>query len=316
MERLFRTLFGLLLIAAPGFAAAPAAAQDTLRIVALVNDEAITAVDLSIRTQMTMVSAGLKDTPETRQRLVPQVLRALIDDRIRQKAADDAGIDVSQDRIEERVARLAANNNVSADQFREALRRSGLDPAWLEDQIRTDIAWTMLINRKFRPTVQITESDIDAAERRLRESQGQPEYQVAEIFLAVNDPADADAVRDSAERLMEQLNAGGDFAAIARQFSQSATARQGGEIGWVRSGDLAADLDSAIKSLEPGAVVGPIRSEGGYHILRLIERREAGSGETPSREEIGLQLMNDRLELLSRGYLRDLRRAAYVDIRQ
>lgn len=312
----FRSLFGLILIAVFGLAATPAAPQDTLRIVALVNDEAITAVDLSIRTQMTMVSAGLQDTPETRQRLVPQVLRALIDDRIRQKAADDAGIDVPQDRIDERIARLAENNNLTADQFRDALRQRGLDPAWLEDQIRTDIAWVMLVNRKFRPTVQITESDVDAAERRLRESQGQPEYRVAEIFLAVNDPTDADSVRDSADRLIEQLKAGGDFAAIARQFSQSATARQGGDMGWVRSGDLASDLDRAIKSLDPGAIAGPVRSEGGYHILRLIDRREAGSGDMPSRNDIAQQLINDRLELLSRGYLRDLRRAAYVDIRQ
>lgn len=316
MFRTHRTLFGLVLIAAICLAAVSLRAQDTLRIVALVNDEAITAVDLSIRTQMTMVSAGLQDTPETRQRLVPQVLRALIDDRIRQKAADDAGIDVPQARIDERVARLAENNNLGADQFREALRQSGLDPAWLEDQIRTDIAWTMLINRKFRPTVQITESDVDAAERRLRESQGQPEYRVAEIFLAINDPTDADAVRDSAERLLEQLKAGGDFGAIARQFSQSATARQGGSLGWVRSGDLASDLDRAIKSLEPGSIAGPIRSDGGYHIVQLVDRREAGTGEVPSREDIGLQLINDRLETLSRGYLRDLRRAAYVDIRQ
>lgn len=316
MSRLLRSFLAVALVAAIAVCGRALPAQDTLRIVALVNDEAITAIDLSIRTRMTLVSAGLPDTPEVRQRLVPQVLRTLIDDQLRQKAAEDGGIDVPQDRIDERVARLAQNNNLSADEFKDALQQSGVDPAWLENQLRTDIAWTMLINRRFRPTVIISEADIDDAERRLRETQGRTEYRVAEIYLAVNDPSDADAVRESAERLMEELKAGTEFGAIARQFSQSASAGQGGQIGWVRPGDLAADLEEAVTSLDPGAIAGPIRSAGGYHILQLLDRREAGTGEVPSREQIGQQLMNNRLDLLSRGYLRDLRRAAYVDIRQ
>jgi peptidyl-prolyl cis-trans isomerase SurA len=316
MPLLTRTLLGVALVAAIGLAVRPLSAQDTLRIVALVNDEAITAIDLSIRTRITMVSAGLPDTPEVRQRLLPQVLRALIDDHLRQKAAEDGGIDVPQNLIDERVARLAESNRMSPDEFKARLQQAGIDPAWIEDQLRTEIGWMMLINRKFRPTVVITDEDIDEAARRLRESQGEPEYRVAEIYLAVNDPGDAEAVRDSAERLMEQLGDGANFAAVARQFSQSATAVQGGLIGWVRRGDLGDDLERAVEQLEPGAVAGPVRSEGGYHILLLVDRRTAGTGEMPSREEISRQLMNDRLELLSRGYLRDLRRAAYVDIRQ
>lgn len=294
----------------------PAAAQDTLRIVALVNDQVITAIDLAVRTEMVIAQSGVQDTPETRQRLQPQVLRALIDDRLRQQAADKEGISVPQDRIDERMSQLAQNNNLSLDQFREALRQNNLDPNWLEDQIRTEIAWGMLVNRKFRASVVITDADIDAAERRLREDAGKTEYRLAEIFLSVDDPNDTETVRESADRLIEQLKKGVDFAEIARQFSQSATASNGGLLGWVAPGDLPPEIATAVQGLQPDTIAGPIRSEGGFHILKLLDQRQLAENSGQTRDDISSRIMRDRLDNMARGYLRELRRSAYVDIRQ
>src|SRR5215831_7691117 len=103
MSHRLRLLLCLLLVPFGAFAVHSAAAQDSLRIVAVVNDDVITAVDLATRTRMIIASSGLQDTPEARQRLVSQVLRALIDDRIRNQAATKEGITVPQDRIEERL---------------------------------------------------------------------------------------------------------------------------------------------------------------------------------------------------------------------
>jgi peptidyl-prolyl cis-trans isomerase SurA len=294
----------------------PAVAQDSLRIVALVNDDVITAIDLGVRTEMIMSSSGVPNTPEARQRLRPQVLRTLIDDRLRQQAADKEGISVPQDRIEERMNQLAQNNNMSLDQFREALRHNNIEPGWLEDQIRTEIAWGMLVNRKFRSTIVITDADIDAAERRLREDAGKTEYRLAEIFLSVDDPNDTESVRESAQRLIEQLKKGSDFAEIARQFSQSSTASNGGALGWVSPGDLPPEIATAVQGLQPDTVAGPVRSEGGFHIMKLLDQRQVGQNSGQTREDISTRIMRDRLENMARGYLRELRRTAYVDIRQ
>jgi peptidyl-prolyl cis-trans isomerase SurA len=315
MPQAFRKLLFPAVLFLAALALRPATAQDTLRIVALVNDDVITAIDLAIRTEMVIAQSRVQDTPETRERLRPQVLRALIDDRLRQQAADNEGISVPQDSIDNRMNQLAQNNNLSLDEFREALRQNNLDPNWLEEQIRTEIAWGMLVNRKFRPNVVITDADIDAAERRLREDAGKTEYRLAEIFLSVDDPNDTETVRESADRLMEQLKKGVDFAEIARQFSQAATAGNGGLLGWVAPGDLAPEIATAVQSLQPETIAGPIRSEGGFHILKLLDQRQlAESGQT--RDEISDRIMRDRLDNLARGYLRELRRSAYVDIRQ
>src|SRR5262245_41358958 len=181
----------LALVILTAFAARPAAAQDTLRIVALVNDEAITAIDVAKRTQILIASSGRESTPESFLRLQPQVLRALIDERIRQQAADQQGITVSQDRIDARMAQLAESNNMTLDQFRTVLARNRIDPAWLEEQIRTEIAWALLVNAKFRSTIVVTDEDVENARRQARERQGTTQYRVAEIFLSVDDPKES-----------------------------------------------------------------------------------------------------------------------------
>jgi peptidyl-prolyl cis-trans isomerase SurA len=315
MSQLARRFSWLVLVALTALAAGPAAAQDTLRIVALVNDEAITAIDLGARTQMLIASGQMQNTPEVQQRLRPQVLRALIDERLRQQAANREGIAVSQDRIDERMAQLAQSNNLSLENFRTALAQNGIDPAWIEQQIRTELAWTMLVSRKFRPGIIVTDEDIDNAQRQMRESQGTTQYRVAEIFLSIDDPNDTPAVQEAAQRLLEQLKRGANFGAVARQFSQSASAGNGGLLGWVGPSDLAPELAAAVETMAPGTVTGPIRSDGGLHIVALVDRR-AAQADALTREQISERLVRDRLDLMARGYLRDLRRSAYVDIRQ
>ena len=316
MTQLKPRLSCLALVILTALAVRPAAAQDTLRIVALVNDEAITAIDVAKRTQILIASSGLENTPESYQRLQPQVVRVLIDERIRQQAADREGINVSQDRIDDRMAQLAQTNNMSLDQFRAALANSRIDPSWLEEQIRTEIAWALLVNTKFRSRVVVTDEDIENARRQAQERQGLTQYRVAEIFLSVDDPKDSDAVQDSAQRLIEQLKKGGDFSAVARQFSQAASASNGGLIGWVGPGELAPEIAETVEKLDPGTIAGPIRSDGGFHILRVLDRREVRGDDNQTRQQISDRLIRDRLDVLARGYLRDLRRTAYIDIRQ
>jgi peptidyl-prolyl cis-trans isomerase SurA len=205
---------------------------------------------------------------------------------------------------------------MSLDQFRDALRHSNLDPNWLEDQIRTEVAWGMLVNRKFRSTIVVSDADIDAAERRQREDVGKIEYRLAEIFLSVDDPNDTATVRDSADRLIEQLKKGVDFGEIARQFSQSSTASSGGVLGWVTADDLPAEIASAVRGMQTDGITSPIRSEGGFHILKVLDERPLAESTGQSRDDISTRIMRDRLDSLARGYLRELRRSAYVDIRQ
>lgn len=255
----------------------PVPAQDSLAIAAVVNDEIISVLDLSVRTRMVIVSARLEDTPEARNRLAPQVLRSLIDERLKLQEAQNNGITVPDSAIDSRVEELAAQNNMSRADFEEVLKRSGILPETLRTQIRAEVAWATLVQRKFQSSVVVADEEVDEVLAEMQANAGKPEYRVAEIFLAIDAQTDEEEVRQTAQRLVDQLRQGASFESLARQFSQSATAASGGDLGWVRPGQLESALEAAVRDLQPGQVAGPLRGTGGYHVLQLLDRRQTGS---------------------------------------
>jgi peptidyl-prolyl cis-trans isomerase SurA len=252
-------------------------AQDSLDIVAVVNDAAITKVDLLVRLQLVIRSSGLQDTPETRARLAPQVLRALIDERLKRQAVQSAGITASREEVLRALTRFASANGMTIDQFNAAVEQDPLVAEAFTDEAIANIGWQKLIGSKLGPTVNVTEQDVDEEMRRIQESRGKPEYRVAEIFLGVDQPQQDAASKESADRLMEQLRAGADFAKLARDFSQSTTAANGGLVGWVRPDQVDDELASALAGMKPGQVSGPVRAAGGYYLVDLQQIRAAGT---------------------------------------
>lgn len=297
------------------FLPAPATAQDALRIAAVVNDEVITGLDLAVRTRMAMLSAQLPDTPEMRNRAARQVLRAMIDERLMLQEAARQNITVQQSELDAELSKLAERNGVTLDQFGPYLQQNGVLLEPLADQLRASLAWTKLVNRQLRPRAVVSEEDIDEVLRQAEANKGQPQRRVSEIFLAVGQTAEEEEVRRGAERLIEQIRGGAPFSAIAAQFSESATAAVGGDVGWVLPGQLPPEVDEALQSMSEGEIAGPIRAAGGYYILQLRGQRSIADDAQPDREEVRRVLVNQRLELLARRYLRDLRRDAFVEIR-
>lgn len=259
----------------------PAAAQeDTLRPAAVVNDEVVSLLDLSMRMRIAIVASGLPDSQETRNRLTGTVLRNLIDERLQMQEAQRLEIEVSQSDLDSALQRVAQRNDMQTPQFVEMLKRNGILPSSLMDQLRAQLAWTQVVNTRLRPEVDISPLDIDAAIERMRANAGKPERRIAEIFLAVDNPSEEEQVRANAERLMQEIQQGGNFSALAQQFSQSPTASVGGDLGWTQVGDLPQEIEDTISEMQPGTVRGPIRTLGGFYIVALIDTRTASFGGT------------------------------------
>ena len=115
--------------------------------------------------------------------------------------------------------------------------------------------------------------------------------------------------------MIEQIRGGAPFSAVAAELSNSATAAVGGDIGWVLPGQLDPEVDQALGSMQKDDIAGPIRAAGGFYILQLRDERSITAETTPQRDDIRRVLQNQKLDLLARRYLRDLRRDAFVDIR-
>ncbi len=249
-----------------------------MRIAAVVNDEVISIFDLVSRMRLVMSASNIPDSPETRQRIGSQVLRSLIDEKLELQEAKRKNVIATDSEINDGLAQIAKQNNMAADQLTEVMKAHGIDRETLVAQLKAGIVWAKLVRKQAAQTIDISDDEIDEAFKRLKEHAGEPQSRVAEIFLAVDNPAQDDEVRALAERLTQQMRQGARFSAVARQFSQSATAAVGGDIGWVRPDQLPQELDKAVSQLKPGELSAPIRVAGGYYLLLVVDRRTGTAG--------------------------------------
>lgn len=257
-------------------APAQAAPAQIERIAAVVNEEVITFHDLEMRYRITVMSAGLQDGLEMRKRLLPQVLRKLIDERLQIQEADRQKIAVSDADIAQGVEMVEKQNQMPPGSFLKMLEGRGIDPATVRQQIKAEIAWIRLVRRNAGPSFKVTDEEIDAKLETIKAAMGKPEYLASEIFLAVDDPAREDEIRRLGDKLLDDLRSGTPFPGLARQFSQSPTATNGGDMGWIATDSQDPEIEQALNQLQPGQVSSLIRTTNGFTILALRDRRIAG----------------------------------------
>lgn len=267
---------------------AAAVAQNSLRIAAVVNDQIISAYDVEGRLTLAIAASRLPDDADTRHRLVPQVLRALIDEKLKMQEAERLSIDVSKEDVDISIARMERESRLPPGGLDSFVRQIGVDKSILIDQLKSDVAWIKVVNRQLRPRIHIGEDEIDALVTEIEGDKGKPEHLVAEIFLPVESPEKEAEARALAQRITQQMAAGAPFSALARTFSQNATATRGGDLGWVRQGRLASNLESALAGMKPGQVSPPLRTMDGIYLLLLRDRR-AAAGFTIAEATVSLQ---------------------------
>ena len=283
-----RLPFIWVLLLASLLANTPARAQEVQRIAAVVNDEVISVFDVNARLSLVIASSGLKNRPEIRRRLGPQVLRTLIDERLKMQEAKRLDLKVGKRDIDKALGQIERQNNVPKGQLKKFLARQGVDITVLIDRIEASVAWVKVVSRSLRSRVEIGQDEIDETIAEIEANKGKPEHRVEEIFLPVDNPETEKDVRTVAERLLQQLKSGAKFAEMARSFSQSASAAKGGDLGWMKSGQLGEDLGVALLKMQPGQISRPIRSLAGFHILRLRDRR-AAAGLTQTDSTVDLR---------------------------
>ncbi len=282
------TAFALVAVTVPAGRLAHAQQAAPLgRIAAVVNESPITQADVEGRMQLAIVSSGLPDTPDTRKRLLPQVIRILTDEALQVQEARERKLSVTEDELNNALSDMAERNRMTREQLQTALGQAGVPWSTMRQQMLAQLAWSKVVQRVVRQQVNIPDSEVNAYIERIRANAGKPEYQVAEIFLAVDNPANEQEVQNLADRLVDQIGKGANFAAVAQQFSQSAGAATGGDLGWIQQGQLEEALDRALQQLHSGQFSRPIRGAAGYHILWLRDQRTVAAGD-PKNIQISL----------------------------
>jgi peptidyl-prolyl cis-trans isomerase SurA len=256
--------------------AAGAVAQET-RIAAVVNDEVISLGDLEARTQLILLSSQLPDSAQVRQRVMPQVLRSLIDERLQIQEAKKFNIVASDTDVSEAFNRLEQQNGMAKGNLDKLLASRGIPRSTLVTQISAGIVWNKLVEGKYGASASVSDDEINETMARIKQDIGRPQHHVAEIFLSVDKPDQEADVKALADRLAEQIRQGASFTAVAQQFSQSPTAAVGGDLGWLSPTELPRDIAAAVEGMQPGQLSAPIRGAAGFYLLFLAERRVFGA---------------------------------------
>jgi peptidyl-prolyl cis-trans isomerase SurA len=264
------------------------AADPVEKIVAVVNDEAISEDDLNGRIKLAMVAGNYPDSAEVREKLEPQVLRALIDDQLRLQEAKRLKLTVDKEEVDNEIKLTAEQNHQTFDELKASLAKEGVPFSTFEKEITAQTAWRKVIQKEIRRRIEVTDAEIDSAYSKMMASINKPQYLVAEIFLPVDSPSDEDRVKAFATQLEDQLGHGASFAKLAQQFSQAAGAAQGGDMGQVQEGELPEELDQALVKMQAGHISAPIRTQAGYHILLLRAKGDALAGD-PREAEVHLK---------------------------
>jgi peptidyl-prolyl cis-trans isomerase SurA len=254
-----------------------AKADFELKILAVVNNDVITAYDMVNRVKMILATTGLPNTAQTVKRIEKQVFDQLIDEKLKQQEAQRLDIVVTDKDVEDAFRNFEQQRGLPPGGYTDFLIQNQIDPETARQQIRADIGWARAVNRAFRGSISISDLDVQDALDALQKNAGKPEFNYGEIVLPVPSPALDNKVFSLGMRLSEEIAKGASFGNIAVQFSQAPSAVRGGMVGWKNINDLDPDIAEVLSKMEPGQLSPPIRTQLGYTILVLREKRIAQS---------------------------------------
>jgi peptidyl-prolyl cis-trans isomerase SurA len=280
-NRLYALLAAFLVLAAPGLAAAQGKqpvpkASDAVSIVAVVNGDVISRGDVDNRRRLFALSTGLPVTADVLDRLTPQVTQQLIDERLRLQEAQRKRIVVQDKQVAAAIAEVESRNGMQPGGLARQLAANGVAMRTLIDQIRVQIAWSQLVRRAVTDQGEPSEADVADQAAQIKAQIGQPEFRVSEIFTPVANPSQDGEAKRFVDTVIQQLRAGAPFPVVAAQFSQSQTALQGGDLGWVQGNQLDPAVLKVVREMPVGAISNPIQVPGGYSIVTLRGKREVG----------------------------------------
>lgn len=254
--------------------------QEVDRIVAVVNDEAITAFEL--QTRMAIVERQLRvqnvQLPP-RDVLQQQILERMVVDRVQIQYARDTGMRVSDVELDGALRRIADNNKMALADFRVALEKDGVAWPKFREDIREEMTLARLRDREVDSRIVVSDAEIDNYLANPSAENANVEVQLAHIVVRVPEQASPDQlmrIGAKAQTALDAVRRGEDFAKVAASHSDAADALTGGAMG-VRPLDRLPQLYAEVaQKLKPGEVSDIQRSPAGFHIIKLIARSGGG----------------------------------------
>jgi peptidyl-prolyl cis-trans isomerase SurA len=280
----FRVILSILLVlaATEAFAQqvrpAPVRAQSLDRVVAIVNDEAITQYELDDAKRVVLEALKKQKVAQPSSDVLDkQVLERLITERAILQYAKENGVRVDDTQVERTIQRIAEDNKMSVEDVRKALARDNVPYSRYRDDIRNEITVQRVREREVESRITVSDAEVDIYLATLKsQTGGEAEYQLAHVLVLVPEQASPDQIevrRRRAEEALRMIRTGGDFSQAAATFSDAGDALQGGNLGWRSGARLPTIFVETVRNMQVGEVSPVLRSPAGFHIVKLLDKR-------------------------------------------
>ncbi len=280
-------------------------------IIAVVQDDAITNRAVSQRAALMLSSGGMANNTANRQRVAPQALQMLINESLQRQHGEEIGITVQPSDLSAAIAELEERNGLKPGGFNSFVKRQGINREALLKQIEAQILWKKIVGRRIMPRINVTDEEVSESVVQLKDQKTTREVFLREIVLDV-EGSNKDELA-LARDLMKRIYAGQSFDSIAREFSTSASASEGGKIGWILANQLREPLRSAVQNAETDELLKPLETETSIRIIQVGKKRT--ESKRINENILRNLLLKEKMDLESRKYMKQLRQNALIDIR-
>jgi peptidyl-prolyl cis-trans isomerase SurA len=248
------------------------------RVIAVVNDEAITQYELDDARSIVLQQLKQQNVQQPATDVLDkQVLERLITERALLQHAKDSGIKVDDTQVERAIQRIAEDNKLTLDGLRQALGRDGVTYAKYREDVRREIIVQRLREREVDSRITVSDAEVENYLATIKaQFGGEAEYRLAHILVAVPEQASAEQIeakRRRAAEALKNISDGADFGQVAAGFSDASDALSGGNLGWRPGARLPTVFAETVRGMKVGDVSPVLRSAAGFHIVKLIDRR-------------------------------------------
>jgi peptidyl-prolyl cis-trans isomerase SurA len=289
------------------------------KIVAVVNNEVITQREVT-RLLFPLFEKYKKEY--TGKRLENKMLEAedvvltqLIDEKLILSEAKRQGIEATGKEIELRLKNVK-NRFGTEKEFRGALAEQNISLTELRDSFKSDIIKSKLIHKVVGLKVIIAPSEVNRYYDEHIDEFMEPKKARVFNILIKNKPEEKGTALFLANKIKETIKSGGDFKELAKEYSEGPNAKEGGDLGTVKKGEMIEELDDAIFSLEIGEVSNVIESPLGYHIVKVTEKKPEKTTEFDIvKQDIEGLIFREKIDDKVKKWLKGLKRDAYISIK-
>ena len=245
----------------------------------------------------------------------------MIGEKLMDSAAKELNVEVTEQDVDTAIEDVKKQHGLDQQRLEEAVRGEGMTMSKYREVVRGQVSRLKLIQQKVRNRVKVTEQDIRAEyDKYVKLQQDDPEVHIRHIVLQLDvhaSPEQTEAVRQRAQAIAEEARKPGvDFATLAKQKSEGASARDGGDIGYFKRGVMLPEYEKVAFRLKPGEVSDPVRTEKGWHVIKVEEFRAAAiRSYEQMKDVIREQLARTQLDKATQAYVQELRQAAVIDVK-